>query len=535
MRSASDKRFPYASVALFLGGLSWVFSFFLPVFHTAGGSIDGYWVFISGWMGVVVFQFAWLANLLIPAAVILMHRAPIWAALIASLALLVATQAFWFEFIPDSVHSIPVTGLGEGFWFWYASMVLMGIGVFFGADEVEPQGRETYRMEDVLEPGDDPVAASVSVQKKPEKVQEPIWAAAVDTHSVSRGQSTAVGAVPEQAGIDPLVDEAVFPATVAPVSSVSAAVPDEEVEAVFPVTAAPSGSASVVDRSVMAQHVVTPDQAVDETLKTSSAEMITPVERVADEIPELPSVEVSAPAERVVDEIPELPSVEVSAPAERVADEALETPPVEVSAAAGSVRDEAVTVTEEPVLEDVLSGKTVAAGTDADDSLVPDVAAVTAGPAVSDSLPDAAVITAGPVVNDGSSSNVDDSPVSEDTTVAMTDAGPGVDGGYLLDESLPEEQVAEAVLNGDDPLPEVMLADDGPESDKVDETADEAAVLTTGPVSVQQGHDPLPEPRLVMADLERRLREADRQYFLRQEQARKKAGTEPAASSDPNT
>ncbi|HPQ94267.1 MAG: hypothetical protein KDI44_04160 [Thiothrix sp.] len=373
MRSESDKRFPYASIALFLGGLAWVFSFFLPVFHTATDSIDGYWVFISGWMGLVVFQFAWLANLLIPAAVILMHRAPIWAALIASLALLTATQAFWFEFIPDSVHSIPVTGLGEGFWFWYASIVLMGIGVFFGADEVEPQDRQTYRVEDALETKADlPVESGlVPVQKKPETVPEPVWEEVLDRPAAVGESHVAADAVvaavvPEHVAVDPVV-EAVFPG------------------------------------------------------------------QVQDTPPERPPVVVSAPDSVV------------------------------------TVEKDSVTVTEDALER---AAVVMAVEPDAGDSLLP----------------------------------------------------------------LPEEALAvdvDGVLDGDEKLQEPLMPVMAEEKAKPGNKADETAALVPGPGLVQDHHQ-LAEPRLAMADLERRLREADRQYLLRQEQARKKAGTEPASSADPD-
>ncbi len=141
MSSASRSRLPIASPALFLGGLLWIISFVLPVFYTEQGSIAGYWVFATGWMGFTIFQFAWYANLLIIMAVLLMYTAPLRATLIAGLAVLVATQAFWFDAVPDSAVSTAIKGHGSGFWFWYASILLMGIGVVFGSDNMEPDER----------------------------------------------------------------------------------------------------------------------------------------------------------------------------------------------------------------------------------------------------------------------------------------------------------------------------------------------------------------------------------------------------------
>lgn len=135
MPSMSLSRLPIASPALFLGGLLWVAAFWLPVFETPGRTIVGYWVFITGWMGIVVFQFAWYANLLMLMAVIMMYTAPVRATLLAATGLLVATQAFWFNVLPGTTSSTEIVEQGLGFWFWYSSIFLLGLGVVFGSDE----------------------------------------------------------------------------------------------------------------------------------------------------------------------------------------------------------------------------------------------------------------------------------------------------------------------------------------------------------------------------------------------------------------
>ena len=133
--------FPVATPALFLGGLLWVMSFWLPVFITAEGPIFGYWVFLTGWLGFVLFQFAWYANLLMLVAVIMMYSAPIRATLLAASGLLLATQAIWFELLPATVSAEKIIAQGVGFWCWYASMFLLGLGVIFGSDELTPEQR----------------------------------------------------------------------------------------------------------------------------------------------------------------------------------------------------------------------------------------------------------------------------------------------------------------------------------------------------------------------------------------------------------
>ncbi|CAA6817073.1 MAG: Unknown protein [uncultured Thiotrichaceae bacterium] len=126
-----------ASIALFLGGLLWIAAFWFPVFKTAEREIAGYWVFVSGWMGFVVFQFAWYANLLLLIAVILMYTAPVRATVLAAVGLLVATQAFWFDVLPETTESVVITAKGLGFWFWYAGIFMMSVGVFFCLDSDE--------------------------------------------------------------------------------------------------------------------------------------------------------------------------------------------------------------------------------------------------------------------------------------------------------------------------------------------------------------------------------------------------------------
>nr|CAA6807390.1 MAG: Unknown protein [uncultured Thiotrichaceae bacterium] len=131
------KHISVASVTLFLGGLLWIAAFWFPVFETADREIAGYWVFVSGWMGFVVFQFAWYANLLLLIAVILMYSAPVRATIFAALGLLLATQAFWFDVLPETTQSVAITAKGLGFWFWYAGIFLMSVGVFFCLDSDE--------------------------------------------------------------------------------------------------------------------------------------------------------------------------------------------------------------------------------------------------------------------------------------------------------------------------------------------------------------------------------------------------------------
>lgn len=134
-------RLPLAATALFLGGLLWVGSLWLPAFQTNQGEVLGYWLFITGWMGFAVFQFGWYANLVMLLGVLLMNHLPRRAALLALTGIVLATQSFWLHALPGDAVRMDITGLSAGFWLWYASMLLLGIGILLGVDE----GRRTKK------------------------------------------------------------------------------------------------------------------------------------------------------------------------------------------------------------------------------------------------------------------------------------------------------------------------------------------------------------------------------------------------------
>ncbi|WGZ93848.1 MAG: hypothetical protein QJT81_18990 [Candidatus Thiothrix putei] len=112
-------------------------SFTQVVFYTDQGAVMGYWVAATGWLGFGLFQFAWYANLLELLGVLIMPRYPNRAMLVVVVGALLAGQAFWFTEIPGGDVDMRVSSLGTGFWMWYASMVLITLGVIFGAAEEE--------------------------------------------------------------------------------------------------------------------------------------------------------------------------------------------------------------------------------------------------------------------------------------------------------------------------------------------------------------------------------------------------------------
>ena len=115
---------------LFLSGLSFVISLFLITFFTSDGDVYGGWVFILGWMGIIVFQFAWYANPLNILAFLIFESQPRSAVLLSLLALVIATEAFIFKELPTGLFTgfdsdkMYVKELGLGFYSWYLSQIL---------------------------------------------------------------------------------------------------------------------------------------------------------------------------------------------------------------------------------------------------------------------------------------------------------------------------------------------------------------------------------------------------------------------------
>ncbi len=102
---------------------SFTLSLFLTVFFTTGEDISGFWVLITGWLGFVIFQFAWFANPLAMLAILIMKKRPVIALLLCVLAVALASMGFIFNEIPaaQGAEKIFIKEYGLGFYFWYAA------------------------------------------------------------------------------------------------------------------------------------------------------------------------------------------------------------------------------------------------------------------------------------------------------------------------------------------------------------------------------------------------------------------------------
>ncbi len=106
---------------------SFVVSLFFTVFFTTGKDISGFWVLITGWLGFVIFQFAWFANPLGLLAILILKKRPVVALILCTLAVALATMGFMFYEIPTlkGAEKIFIKEYGLGFYFWYAAQWLL--------------------------------------------------------------------------------------------------------------------------------------------------------------------------------------------------------------------------------------------------------------------------------------------------------------------------------------------------------------------------------------------------------------------------
>lgn len=119
-----------AKAFLFLSGLFFIISLFLSTFFTSDGTVIGGWVFLLGWIGIVIFQFAWYANPLNLLSFLIFESQPRLSLLLSLLALVIATEAFLFYEIPTGLFSgvnqekLFINEFGLGFYCWYLSQIL---------------------------------------------------------------------------------------------------------------------------------------------------------------------------------------------------------------------------------------------------------------------------------------------------------------------------------------------------------------------------------------------------------------------------
>lgn len=115
------------NIFVFLGLACFCLSLFLPIFYTSAEDIYGFWVFITGWVGVVFIQFAWFANPFNLLALLLAQGHPRIAFILSCLALSLASCSFIFYEIPTGINheKVFIQEFGFGFYLWYAAQILV--------------------------------------------------------------------------------------------------------------------------------------------------------------------------------------------------------------------------------------------------------------------------------------------------------------------------------------------------------------------------------------------------------------------------
>ncbi len=122
------------NLLIFLGLLCFSISLFLPIFFTSAEDIYGFWVLVTGWMGLVFLQVAWYANPLNLLALLLVNDHPRVALLLSLLAITLASCSFIFYEIPTGVNyeKVFIQEFGSGFYLWFVALILILIGMLFG-------------------------------------------------------------------------------------------------------------------------------------------------------------------------------------------------------------------------------------------------------------------------------------------------------------------------------------------------------------------------------------------------------------------
>lgn len=120
-----------AILFLLAAGVLFCIALVETAFVTTEQAVKGYWIMLVGWMGFMIFQFAWFANPLALLSLLLIRKHPWWALLTSVLSLACLSQAFLFSEIPTdtSGQNIAIVSRGIGFYCWVGSIAC----VFYGA------------------------------------------------------------------------------------------------------------------------------------------------------------------------------------------------------------------------------------------------------------------------------------------------------------------------------------------------------------------------------------------------------------------
>ncbi len=119
-------------VSIFTALFLFALSLMLTSIFTSGEDVQGYWILLMGWAGLLIFQFSWFANPINLLALLLLQQQPKMALLLSSFAFIFASQSFLLSEIPTGIShgKIFIKELGLGFYLWYLAQGLFLVGTF---------------------------------------------------------------------------------------------------------------------------------------------------------------------------------------------------------------------------------------------------------------------------------------------------------------------------------------------------------------------------------------------------------------------
>ncbi|HZG46668.1 MAG TPA: hypothetical protein VEZ41_10475 [Allosphingosinicella sp.] len=132
-------------------GLGWAASLALPVATLGDGQGElwyGWTVLLLGWLGIFLGQFAWIANFLFAAALLLLVRGRpplVWGMMIGVLTSLLAAHALsWTTIYQTGGGTAPILAYWSGFYLWVLVTFLGGAALCVASiEEVRHSGPAT--------------------------------------------------------------------------------------------------------------------------------------------------------------------------------------------------------------------------------------------------------------------------------------------------------------------------------------------------------------------------------------------------------
>ncbi len=126
-------KFSLPRIAGILILLMWAASLALPTISACRAGYDhapGVFLLAIGWMGLLMLQPAWIANILIlviAGMLLVRQRAPIW---LGVLTVVIAGCGWFFTALYDDTGPVPICHYHAGYWLWFATAAVALLATF---------------------------------------------------------------------------------------------------------------------------------------------------------------------------------------------------------------------------------------------------------------------------------------------------------------------------------------------------------------------------------------------------------------------